>query len=801
MTWTLTTSWLDRAFGLQELSFAQSGTSLGWRYALPTWVWALIALAVAIVAAVAYRRLLGSQPVRLALALNRTLLLLLLVALLAGPMLVRSSEKVEEDWLLMLVDRSASMAIEDMQSPPAPDNDAGPISRDAMLRAQLAVQEAVFGDEGLARGRRLHWLGFAGDTFALGDAPLQWPQASGQRTAIRTAIEQALQAAAGRPISGIVLFTDGRSPQATGGDLVRRLQQQAVSVFAVPLGADIAPLDLAIAQIDAPERAFVKDAVPVTVWMEAQGDTSGLGESSIVVRLIDDATGAVLDEKQAPEPGRESVQLTARSEAVGPATWTVEIEHRAPGGAAVTQRELVKSNNTRSLAIEMIDRPIRVLYVEGYPRWEYRYLVTMLKREESIQSSVMLLSADREFAQEGDLPLTRLPNTGEEFEPYDVIVIGDVPPAYFSPEQITLIRDQVASRGAGVLWIGGPRDMPRTYEGTPLADLLPMRRPGAVDRASASSVGLIVQPSPLAEGLSIMRLSDPADPGPPGWPLSLSPLQWAQSMDELKQAAEVLAMARPAGEITSLRDLPLMVLLRYGAGQSAYIATDETWRWRYGRGELFHEQFWVQIVRMLARSRLQLSPGRVRLATSSRRVSVDQPLVVELTVEDPDVLSRDLPRIGVTVMREGADAQEVDRLELLPVSESAAEASSLPGAVRRKVYRGTWLPREPGRFDLRAGDGLLDERVLTAAVEVLSADDELRQTQPDHDRLTALAAATGGEVVPINDLGRLQALVPNRARKTPDDQREPLWNSYVALGLVLLLLTFEWVGRKMIRLA
>jgi uncharacterized membrane protein len=802
MTWIAATTWLDRALGLQNLSLSQEGTSLGWRFALPLWTWVLIVLGVVLVAALAYQRLLGPKPARLALAVNRTLLLLLLSALLAGPVLVLSSENIEEDWLLLLVDRSASMTIEDM---PPGDGGLTPVSRDAVLRRALAEQAAVFGDEGLGRGRRLHWLGFAGDTFTLDDPTLQLPDAVGQRTAIRTAIEQALQSATGRPISGVVLFTDGRSPQATGGDLVRRLQQHAVSVFPVPLGAVTAPLDLLIAQVDAPERAFVKDSVPVNVWLDAQGDVTGLDDATIVVRLIDETTGGTLDQKQLSGLPRDPVQLTARSDAAGPATWVVEIEHQPAPNAGITQRELITSNNRQSLAIELIDRPIRVLYVEGYPRWEYRYLVTMLKREESIQSSVMLLSADREFAQEGDLPITRLPNTGQEFEPYDVIIVGDVPPSYFSPEQITLMRDHVSSRGGGLLWIGGPRDMPRTYDGTPLADVLPMRRPAAVDRSSVSSQGLIAQPTPLAEALSVMLLTDPATPdAPPAWPTTLPPLQWVQSLDELKQAAEVLAMARPAGEITAQRDLPLIVLLRYGAGQSAYIATDDVWRWRYGRGELFHEQFWVQMVRMLARSRLQAATGRVRLTTSSRRISVDQPLVVELVIEDATVLSRELPRIGVVVRRSGVADAESDRLDLLPVAEPPSEAATLPGAVKRKTFRGTWLPREPGRFELGVSDPGLDDvaaSVSLAAVEVLAPDDELRQTLPDHARLEALAAATGGQVVAIDNLAELQSLVPNRARKTPDDQREPLWNSYVALILVLFLLTTEWVGRKLIRLA
>src|SRR5690606_4567986 len=116
--------------------------------------------------------------------------------------------------------------------------------------------------------------------------------------------------------------------------------------------------------------------------------------------------------------------------------------------------------------VDMVDRPIRALYVEGYPRWEYRYLKNLLIREKSIESSTMLISADRQFAQEGDVPIARLPRDAQEMAPYDVIIIGDVPGSYFSSTQLALIRDQVAMHGAGLLWIGGGQSTPRTYENT-----------------------------------------------------------------------------------------------------------------------------------------------------------------------------------------------------------------------------------------------------------------------------------------------------------------------------------------------
>src|SRR5690606_16936658 len=102
----------------------------------------------------------------------------------------------------------------------------------------------------------------------------------------------------------------------------------------------------------------------------------------------------------------------------------------------------------------------------------------------------------------------------------------------------------------------------------------------------------------------------------------LAALRWVQGVGALKPAVEVLAqVSGPEGS-----EAPLILLQRFGAGRSLYVATDDTWRWRYGRGELYFEQFWIQLVRLLSRQRLDQSGAGVRLAVSQRQVGVEEPV-------------------------------------------------------------------------------------------------------------------------------------------------------------------------------
>ena len=517
---TFASSWIDQLLGLSRLSTGDDKAQLGWRTPLPVWVWLLIIIGTLLLAGWSYSRLIGSKPKRFALAGMRALLIVLIIALLAGPMLVVKDEIKNPDWLLVLVDRSASMNIRDViqTNEPTQIQDEKPITRDVSLRQALAKYRDVFGADQLRKDRRIVWLAFDGVTSEI-NAPtsippksesktgktnpddsskpieekgnsdqshslINLPDAVGQSTAIRLAIEQALHRAVGQPVSGIILFTDGRSPQTIGADTIARLKQQRIGVYAVPLGAKKTPMNIIVARVDAPQRAFTDDRVPVMVTLDKTPADAEIDRSRLLVKLIDQQTGKILDQKRITQSLDKPIALSTRSTLKGRQIWRVQVDYEAPVDAGFDQRELVTNDNHQDVSIEFIDDPIRVLYVEGYPRWEYRYLKTMLIREKSFDSSMLLLSADRAFAQEGNTPLTRMPADAKELEPFDVIIIGDVPSSYFGADLLSLMRDHISTRGAGVIWIGGQHFTPSSYDNTPLADLLPMQpqrqRPGLI---------------------------------------------------------------------------------------------------------------------------------------------------------------------------------------------------------------------------------------------------------------------------------------------------------------------------------
>ena len=463
--------------------------------------------------------------------------------------------------------------------------------------------------------------------------------------------------------------------------------------------------------------------------------------------------------------------------------------------------DLVPENDiVIDVQIELVDRPLRVLYIEGGPRWEYRYLKNLLVREPSIESSVMLLSADRDFAQEGNTPLARLPKDATEFGRFDLIILGDLPSGFLTEGRQEAIREVVERRGGGLIMLGGTRSMPGSWEDTVLADLIPFSGGFDLDRRSDP---VMAEPTETAARLGVMRLADvdeEIETRIEGWPIDLSDptydwsqLQWVQRIDpeRLKPTAEVLANAVPI-DGDPRDETPLVITMRFGAGQVLYVATDEIWRWRYGRGERLYERFWVQLLRLLGREAVE-SDLPVRLVVGPDRVELGRPVLVTVDLLDAS-LGLTAPD---TVLVEAIDEEGV----VVRTIELAASGES--------SWTGSWIPDRLGTVQHRIAEWSLASLAgdRSVAIEVVRPDDELRMADANHVLLASLAEETGGSLHEITEPGdersvldRVHEALPNRAVITETPLRERIWTSPLFFLVILLLATFEWSGRRLGRL-
>lgn len=788
---------LERVLGVRELRLGAADVALEWARPMPPWAWSLVVMAAVVIAGWSYWKLTGPRWARGVLGMMRAMVLLLLAVVVAGPQLVKRPERVEKDWVVVLLDRSASMNVADVRA------GGGMISRDRQLADALRSGWPAWAEA--AGERNVLWMGFDSGAYELagagdpaGAGPPELGPAEGRRTSLDRAIEQALRRVTARPVAGIVVASDGRSADEPGKALMRRLQAEQIPVFSVPLGSAAPPTDVALRRVEAPRTAFADDLVPVGVEVERSGG-SGDGAERATVQLVDDVTGAVLDEKpiELGNDGPARLTLTTRPSAAGRSSWSVWVR---PGGEDITP-----GNNEQKLALEIVDVPVRVLHIDGYPRWEFRYLKNLLLRESSIKSASLLLAADRRYIQEGSSPLQAIPTSPGEWAEFDVFVLGDVRPELFNPEQLEQIKEQVALRGAGLLWIAGPYATPGAWAGTPLADLLPFTASGGAqggERVAAWTGPVTMAPTTEAERMGVLRLGD--DDGA-AWPGGLSDpmlgwtqLRWAQRIDArtLKPAAEVLARGVSSADERAVA--PLVVAMRYGAGRSIYVGTDEIWRWRYARGETLPERFWLPLVRLLARDSLARSGQPATIEVSPARSGVGQPVRVTVRLLDQSLADSAVSGVTVRITRPGAGgrASEEQRLKLAPESAGAARSGG-------STHTGTWVPNAPGAYRLEIVDPPVGGAAgVEAAAEVTLPDDEMREPAADHVALGLLSSQTSGRVVPAESMGEIPGMLPSRQiRMVGAAQIETLWDRPAVLVIIVLLLTLEWIGRKVLRLS
>lgn len=774
--------WIVRLFSLKTLRPGEPGVALEWTRPIPAWGWMLALTGAAALAWWGYHRLEGAVRRRAILATLRGFALVVVVLMISGPRLVKTEETVEKDWVVVLADRSQSMDVKDV----------GGKARDEQLQQAMERTRAALA--GLDPQRNVLWLGFDARAFDLTGDGSTLGAPTGTRTLISEALDQTLRRMAAKPLSGIVLLSDGRSADEPSRALLRRLQSRQVPVFGVALGSETPPTRVAVKRVSAPSVAFVGDFVPVTVDLESIGSPEALRGAK--VELMDEETGAVLDSRPISAEGG-AITLMTRPGSAREFRWVVR--PMLPEGAGPTAM-----GDRVSIGLRVVDRPVRVALFDGYPRWEYRYLKNLLLRERSIRSSALILSSDRRYLQEGTDPLASLPRTREEWQPFDVIVMGDVRSELFSAEQLSQIRELVANKGAGLLWIAGPNSTPQTWRGTALADLLPFTMEDDTAGARTFAESVLVSPGPAAERLGVLRLGEGGsaiwpeilkDPGA-GW----SALRYAQLIDpkQLKPAAEVLAIASPAsGPVNSDASRPLVLTMRYGAGRVIYVATDEIWRWRYGRGETLPERFWLPLVRLLARESLARSGQAAIIDATPERAIVDQPVQISVRLLDQSLLSTRPESLTVRAKAEGSGEGQEQAITLKPQEGGRAVGEAPTG-----LFTGSWTFAEAGDYTIRPTDSMLSGLGLNARVEVRARDDEMREPAANHALLAELASATDGRMLKIDDIAKLVELLPNRQVRTAGETvSEPLWDKPLVWIVLIVLLSLEWIGRRLMRLA
>src|SRR6185437_9202048 len=102
-------------------------------------------------------------------------------------------------------------------------------------------------------------------------------------------------------------------------------------------------------------------------------------------------------------------------------------------------------NNTQRLTVQVLAQRARVLYVEGAPRWEYKFMRRALEQDPGVRLVSLLRTSTHGYCRQGvDSPQELrdgFPTDAASLDAYDALIIGSLPLAWFRPAQLQLIHD------------------------------------------------------------------------------------------------------------------------------------------------------------------------------------------------------------------------------------------------------------------------------------------------------------------------------------------------------------------------
>ncbi len=739
---------------------------------------------------------------RLLLSVFRAGVLFAVLAMLLEPVLVRSMQEFIPSHLIVLLDTSESMGLKDAwrdESSAAALGQQLQLNLDGLrrkTRLELAweILNKHLKNELTAGGDRIvhvHSFSERLESTPLPEDASQVPAATGRTTAIGTSLRQALAAYRGLPVAGVLLISDG---QSNGGESAISASQAAadegVTLVAMAAGTTDGPRNAAIKTLDASPVVFERDTNRVNVVVESRG----LSETPATITL---------ERRRGNDPwqeiGREAITLGTDNRLT---TVVFDYTEDQPGRLQVRARvedlgaELTTDDNTSMADVRVIPQKIRVLLVAGSAFPEVQFLRNALMRDKTIEVSTWLMAADETYEHPGTIPIQRLPNTQEELDQMDCVVLYDPDPERWPENFPELLSRFVGHAGGGLVYIAGEMHTAQLFEqqddpAMKWLSLLPVvREPGLFRsevqmRLSAQSPWQL-RVTPDGRDDPVFAFSENREENSRVLE-NLPGMFWHFSVTRAKPGALVLAQHGDPRMQNEYGPEVLLATQLVGPGRTFFVGFDSTYRWRF-LNEQYFDGFWARLIGRAGRNK-QLGGNYPFRLTADRAVyRPGSQARISARFIDPTSMDPALRMLHGEIER--GDEEPVP-ITLEPGSSSDEFVTSY-----------TFTRAGPHLVRVWAGDDAARGQTKAATLPLKVELPNLEYENPvlDQARLESMAAETGGEVVRLSDSDAAAAAFKTRRVTRVFEERRELWNAPILFGTIFLLLLAEWLVRKRHRL-
>ena len=723
----------------------------GW----PSWLlWLLAATAAAGIAWQAHRaRSRLSGPAVWGVVALQCVSVALVLILFWQPALAVQSLKNRENSVAVLIDTSRSMALGE-----------NGVSRLAKAAEALTAQVLPALEEKF----RLRLYGFASRPERMESLlPEAFPP-PGASSAVGESVLSVLRESTAVPLGAVLVISDGAdNTERFGREMMAEIRQYNVPVHTIGVGRSRIPSDIELSEVSVAAKSMPRSRVSAQLTLRHDGEAERV--TRVTVR---DGPSVLASKPVTLRPGepvrREWIDFGAGEAGMRNLTFAVE----------PVDGEEIDGNNARRRVLDVPRRRRRILYAEGEPRWQYKFMRRAVHKDASVQLVTFLRTSANKFYRQGvDTPdelEDGFPSEERELFGYDALIIGSFEAAFFTPKQQAAIRGFVSRRGGTLMMLAGPNGLGAGgWQLSELVDALPT----ALEPGEASFVRERASVELTSRGREspVCRL----DPDPARnaqlW-AELPQLADYQRIGPLKPAAVTLLGLRHGRDL-----LPLLVQHNYGRGRAVIFATGGSWRWRMGlpSDDVRHDTFWRQLLRSLVTN----TAGTVRLASNRSNYADESRVLLRAEVRDRDYEFANNARVTAVVTPQDSAPVTVD------MRPSAAE----PG-----VYEAEVDAAELGVYRIEATAYLGDERLGADTLHVRREGGVAEFFHPERNAalLARLADETGGRYWEIDDLERLPGEIRFSEAGITARELLDLWDMPALFSLLLLLRAAEWLVRK-----
>ena len=673
----------------------------------------------------------------------------------------------QQSFVGILLDDSASLTIA--------DGDGG-------ARRDTFIEQALLDREGSLRRAleakfKLRFFSFSSHAERLQQPRLAF---DGSRTDLAAALARAREELADVPLSGLVLVTDGADNVAGPlSETLLDLKTRQVPVFPIGLGREAFTRDVEITRVEAPTTVLQGSTVVASVTLKAKG----AGRAPLKLSVED--SGRILSARDVDVSASESSTARIAIRADEPAPRLLQFK------VAALEGEQVALNNEFAIALDVVGRREKILYLEGAARYEAKFLRRAVEQDQNLQVVTLERTSDDKFLRldvdDGEELAAGFPKTREELFRYRGLVLGGVEASFFTVDQVRMLTDFVSQRGGGLLMLGSENTFGEGgYAGTAVAEALPVAFDTGTPPNASSDEGnadrfqwLKIAVTPLGASQPVTQLAATEAENEERF-AKLPQLSSVNNVTRVKPGASTLLTSGAPGNAARV----VLAFQRYGRGRAFAFPVQDSWRWQMhadlAADDLSHEVFWRQMLRQLVGG----VSGPVALTVSSSLVAPGTSVTLVADVSDETFIRVNDASVNATIK---APSGEVRDVALRWTVEKDGE------------YVGELALSEPGvhqvRVEARRGDRTLGEE--TTHVRVLDQPLEFRGAEMKAETLRRIASETGGRFHTPATASRLPEDLSFSPRTASVMDEKELWDMPALFLGILMALCAEWSYRKL----